>query len=66
MAYSFGQAGDKPVVGDWDGSGPQNKIGVFRSGLWLLDYSGVNYVVSGGQNELIFALGGAGYTPFIF
>jgi len=66
MTYTYGQAGDVPVVGDWDGSGFQNKIGVYRSGLWILDYFGVNYVVSGGQNELIFAFGGAGYVPLIF
>jgi hypothetical protein len=38
---SFGQPGDLPVVGDWDGSGI-DKIGVFRpsTGDWLLDSNG--------------------------
>lgn len=39
--YHFGQAGDVPVTGDWDGSG-KTRIGVYRpaSGEWLLDYNG--------------------------
>lgn len=32
----FGQAGDIPVVGDWDGKG-KLRIGVFRNGKWLMD-----------------------------
>ena len=32
----FGQAGDIPVVGDWDGSGADS-IGVYRHGTWYLD-----------------------------
>jgi uncharacterized protein (DUF2141 family) len=34
---NFGQSGDLPVVGNWDGAG--EKIGIFRpqSGEWLLD-----------------------------
>jgi hypothetical protein len=34
--YSFGQAGDIPVVGDWTGNGV-SKLGVFRNGFWFLD-----------------------------
>src|SRR5258707_10848493 len=37
--YYFGGAGDKPVVGDWTGSG-QSKIGVYRNGFWILDTNG--------------------------
>ena len=37
--YAFGETGDSPVVGDWDGSGT-TKIGVYRSGSFLLDYNG--------------------------
>jgi len=35
------QPGDKPVVGDWSGSGT-TKIGIFRpsTGQWFLDYNG--------------------------
>src|SRR5439155_24127247 len=38
--YTFGQAGDKPIVGDWNGDG-QEHIGVFRNvggvGQFVLD-----------------------------
>jgi hypothetical protein len=38
---SFGMPGDRPVAGDWNGSGT-SKIGVFRpsTGEWFLDYDG--------------------------
>jgi hypothetical protein len=35
----FGQAGDKPIVGDWNGNGVEH-IGVYNSGSWWLDYNG--------------------------
>jgi lysophospholipase L1-like esterase len=38
-AGSFGLATDKPVLGDWAGSG-FTQIGVFRNGAWYLDYNG--------------------------
>ncbi|WP_305045030.1 conjugal transfer protein TraN [Geoalkalibacter sp.] len=34
--YQFGQAGDLPVFGDFDGNG-RKEIGVYRAGQWLLD-----------------------------
>ena len=37
----FGEKGDLPVIGDWDGSG-QLRIGVFRRGQWWLDMNGNN------------------------
>ena len=36
---SFGQAGDLPAAGDWNGDG-KAKVGVFRNGTWFLDYNG--------------------------
>jgi len=38
---SFGTAGDRPVTGDWTGTGTTN-IGVYRpaTGAWLLDLNG--------------------------
>ena len=38
-ANSFGQAGDFPAAGDWNGDG-KAKVGVFRNGTWYLDYNG--------------------------
>ena len=32
----FGQAGDVPVVGDWDGDG-RDSPGLFRAGTWTLN-----------------------------
>ena len=40
---SYGLAGDQPAVGNWAGTGgshPVDQIGVFRSGLWILNSSG--------------------------
>ena len=36
---SFGQEGDLPAAGDWNGDG-KAKVGVFRNGTWYLDYNG--------------------------
>jgi hypothetical protein len=37
---AFGAPGDRPVVGDWNGSG-KSSIGVFRpsTGEWFLDFN---------------------------
>src|SRR4051812_7486433 len=32
-AFTFGRAGDRPVMGDWDGDGDDTP-GVFRDGVW--------------------------------
>jgi hypothetical protein len=60
--YSYGQAGDIPVIGDWDGDGVR-RIGVYRQGLWILDYGGYNAMVAG--TELIFGFGSSGYVPLV-
>lgn len=44
--YQFGLAGDQPVVGDWDHTG-NLRIGVFRSGTWIVDMGGCNCYGSG-------------------
>ena len=65
-SYIYGQAGDIPVVGDWDSSGTPNKIGVYRGGLWILDYDGDNTWTTPYVNEMVIALGFAGYAPLVF
>ena len=37
--YPFGLPGDQPVAGSWGGS-TDDRIGVYRNGLWLLDANG--------------------------
>lgn len=37
--FRYGQPGDVPVAGDWDGDGIDT-IGVFRAGRWYLDHNG--------------------------
>ncbi len=39
FTFQINGVGDKPIVGDWNGSGVQ-KVGVFNSGFWALDYNG--------------------------
>ena len=39
LQYKFGNTGDLPIAGDWNGNGI-DKIGVFRDGTWFLDYNG--------------------------
>ena len=61
--WSTGQAGEVPVVGDWNGDG-KTKIGVHANGTWILEYNG-NYAWDGtGTDKLIF-FGGAGYRPMV-
>jgi hypothetical protein len=40
LEVMFGQAGDLPVVGDWNGDGVK-EIGVFRQGDWFLETNGI-------------------------
>ncbi len=40
---NFGLSTDIPIAADWSGSGT-SKVGVFRSGTWLVDYNGVGIV----------------------
>ena len=58
--YNFGQPGDVPVVGDWNGDG-RDHIGVFRSvggvGEFILDTDG-NGVLDAGDTAFFFGLAG--------
>jgi hypothetical protein len=67
LVYNLGvgiEAGDIPVVGDWNGDG-RTKVGLFRQGFyWILDYNG------NGQFELgidkTYAFGGVvGDVPVV-
>jgi C1A family cysteine protease len=44
QAFTFGKAGDYPILGNWPrtASGNLNQMGVFRNGYWYVDYNG-NY-----------------------
>jgi hypothetical protein len=62
----FGRSGDRPVVGDWDGTG-NIRIGVFRpdTGEWFLDLNG-NGIFDGCQVDIcISQFGQAGDLPVI-
>jgi hypothetical protein len=61
--FSFGQAGDIPVVGDWAGDG-RSRIGVFRAGTWYLDTNG-NGVWDGNGVDSSFVYGSAGDIPVV-
>jgi hypothetical protein len=43
LTFSFGLPGDIPVAADWSMSGT-TKVGVFRSGNWLIDYNGTQTI----------------------
>ena len=60
--YLFGIAGDIPVVGDWNENG-RKRIGVFRSGIFILDVNGTNAYA---PNDVMGAFGLAtGDTPVV-
>ena len=58
---TFGNTGDIPVSGDWDGTG-RKRIGVFRNGTWLLDING-NGVLDAADRTVSF--GQAGDIPVV-
>jgi hypothetical protein len=64
-AFYLGQAGDTPIVGDWDGNGSRSAA-VFRpsQGLWVLDYNG-NGVWDPQNGDRGFVLGQSGDVPIV-
>ena len=60
----FGTAGDRPVTGDWNGSG-DSKIGVFRpsTGSWFLDFNGNETWDGCGIDLCVASFGGPGDVP---
>jgi hypothetical protein len=57
----FGQPGDIPVIGDWDGNGI-DKIGSFKNGFWSIDQNG-NYVWDGAAMDRFAGFKQSGDTP---
>ena len=60
-ALSYGQAGDIPIAGDWTGSGVK-RVGIFRSGLWILDTNGDGILNAG---DKVVSFGQAGDIPVV-
>ena len=57
-----GLPGDLPVVGDWNGDG-RRKVGIYRHGLWMLDWDGDGIFTSADRT---FSFGGsAGDLPVV-
>jgi 6-phosphogluconolactonase (cycloisomerase 2 family) len=44
--YTYGITGDRPIVGNWFGTG-RKRIGVFRGGILVLNVSGSNAFING-------------------
>lgn len=59
--FYFGTRGDVPLAGDWNGDGVAT-IGVFSSGLWILDDNGDGRWLPG---ETMFEFGRAGDLPVV-
>lgn len=59
--FTYGQAGDIPVVGDWTGTGVK-RAGVFRNGTWILDTNGDGVLNAGDQ---VVTFGQAGDIPVV-
>ena len=53
QGFQFGQPGDVPVVGDWNGDGVDD-LGVYRGGTWYLDTDG-NHTLD--AHDQVFKLG---------
>jgi hypothetical protein len=63
---SFGQQGDIPVAGDWNGAG-RSKIGVFRptTGEWFLDLDGDGRLDGCSVDRCIASFGQQGDLPLV-
>lgn len=57
LQFPYGQAGDVPIVGDWNADGVDT-VGIFRNGMFYLRNSN-----SGGFADIEFAFGQAGDIP---
>lgn len=59
--FEFGEVGDVPVVGDWQGHGTPS-IGVFRQGIWYLDIDGDGKLT---EKDEVVRLGRGGDRPVV-
>ncbi len=58
----FGEKGDIPIVGDWDGDG-RWEVAVFRDGQWLLDFNANGRWDGAEGGDRSFTFGQAGDVP---
>jgi hypothetical protein len=61
QSLTYGNPGDVVVLGDWNNSGTV-KVGIFRNGLWILDWNG-NGILDSGDRQ--FTFGQAGDIPVV-
>jgi hypothetical protein len=61
QSSTYGNPGDIVILGDWNNSGTV-KVGIFRSGLWILDWNG-NGILDSGDRQ--FTFGQAGDIPVV-
>src|SRR5205823_724902 len=59
--FHYGEPGDMPVAGDWNGDGV-DKVGVYRGGKWILDTNNNHRIDA---QDKVFELGGAGDKPVV-
>ena len=57
----FGEPGDHPIVGDFDGDGI-DEIGVFRQGVWIID---INHNHQIDSQDRVLKLGGRDDLPVV-
>ncbi len=57
ISFVYGNAGDKPVAGDWNGDGIDS-VGIYRGGVFYLRNSNTQ-----GVADIVFAFGNAGDDP---
>ncbi|MES1260793.1 MAG: hypothetical protein ABUS49_03580, partial [Acidobacteriota bacterium] len=60
----FGQAGDIPMLGDWNGTG-RIKLGLFRQGTFIFDLSGHLSGSPTGISDVTFPFGQPGDLPVV-
>ncbi len=59
--FHYGEPGDVPVTGDWNGDGIR-QIGVFHDGNWYLDLDGDGRFT---ERDAVFVFGQAGDVPVV-